>query len=70
MAVGKLTYLRRRYISPQWSVLAREANSIYGIILNTYWLRSTAERRAHALNTQLPGESMNLYFKPQKRACF
>lgn len=67
--MGKMTYLRRRYLSPQWKVLACESGTIFGVVIHAYYLKSTAVRRASSLNAQLPGVDMKLYFKPQKVTC-
>lgn len=57
------------YLSPQWKVVACSEETIFGVVIHSHYLQSTAERRAASLNAKLPGIKIGVYFKAQKVTC-
>lgn len=60
----------RRYLLPQWKVLACDDSTIFGCILSSHYIRVVAERRAASLNKQIAGVPIGVSFKAQKNTCF
>ena len=75
--MGKLSLFARKYLLPQWKVLACEEGTIIGIIIAQHYSETLAVLHAERLNQQRPGNRIytgdnpvRLYFKAQKNTCF
>jgi hypothetical protein len=77
VAVGRLSRLDRldiwcrKHLLPQWKVLAVPDESMFAVIIHSYYTKGQAVRKAEDLNRQagkIP--HVAFYFKPQKNTCF
>lgn len=71
--MGGLTLWCRKHLLPQWKVLAVPGASMFAVIVNSYYTKGQAERRADRLNDQvvrIPAPGFEVTFMVQKNTCF